>query len=117
MYGNQCNVNPQIANFFNQVDLNRSGSISADELQKALNNGLGTAFNMRTIDLMICMFDRDMNGTMNLQEFSQLFAYVQQWQNCFQNYDRDRSVRKFDRHRRGSITFDDFILACVCLKR
>ncbi|CAH8593727.1 unnamed protein product [Heterobilharzia americana] len=143
MYGNQCNVNPQIANFFNQVDLNRSGSISADELQKALNNGLGTAFNMRTIDLMICMFDRDMNGTMNLQEFSQLFAYVQQWQNCFQNYDRDRSgtidvnefqtaltsfgyrlspqfigllVRKFDRHRRGSITFDDFILACVCLK-
>ncbi|VDQ04107.1 unnamed protein product [Trichobilharzia regenti] len=92
---------------------------------------------------MIAMFDKDMNGTMNLQEFGQLFAYVQQWQTCFRSYDRDNSgtidvnelqtaltsfgyrlssqfisllVRKFDRHRRGSISFDDFILACVCLK-
>ncbi|CAH8864995.1 unnamed protein product [Trichobilharzia szidati] len=143
MYGNPCSVNPQVANFFNQVDTNRSGSISADELQRALNNGLGTAFNMRTVDLMIAMFDKDMNGTMNLEEFNQLFTFVQQWQTCFRNYDRDRSgtidvnefqtalssfgyrlspqfitllIRKFDRHRRGSISFDDFILACVCLK-
>ncbi|CAH8544472.1 unnamed protein product [Schistosoma turkestanicum] len=139
----QACVNPQIANIFNQVDQNRNGTISADELQRALANGLNTPFNIKTIELMMCMFDRDMSGTMNLNEFAQLFGYIQQWQQCFQSFDRDRSgsmnsnefhtalttfgyrlsgqfaeflVRKFDRRRCGSIGFDDFICACVCLK-
>lgn len=89
------------------------------------------------------MFDKDMNGTINVYEFSQLFEYVQQWQQCFRSYDRDGSgtidcrefhtaltsfgyrlspefsqflIRKFDKNRRGSVGFDNFILACVCLK-
>ncbi|KAF6770671.1 hypothetical protein AHF37_10014 [Paragonimus kellicotti] len=92
---------------------------------------------------MMSMFDQDMNGTMNCQEFAQLFNYVQRWMACFRQYDTDRSgtisaqelqtaltsfgfrlspqfinmlIRKFDRTRRGQIAFDDFMLACVCLQ-
>lgn len=134
---------PNIQQIFQQVDRNRSGQIEGPELQMALQNGVGTQFNMKTIELMICMFDRDGNGTMNMQEFAQLFNYVQQWMACFKQYDRDGSgticsqelqhalcsfgfrlspqfislmVRKFDRTRRGQIAFDDFMLACVCLQ-
>ncbi|TGZ68758.1 hypothetical protein CRM22_004091 [Opisthorchis felineus] len=134
---------PNIQQIFQQVDRNRSGQIEGPELQMALQNGVGTQFNMKTIDLMICMFDRDGNGNMNMQEFAQLFNYVQQWMSCFKQYDRDGSgtiscqelhhalssfgfrlspqfislmIRKFDRTRRGQIAFDDFMLACVCLQ-
>ncbi|KAH8873287.1 Sorcin [Schistosoma japonicum] len=98
---------------------------------------------MKTVEIMMGMFDRDMNGTMDVLEFSRLFLYVQQWQSCFRGFDRDNSgtidcrefeaaliqfgfklspqfvqflIRKFDRDRRGSIGFDDFILVCVCLQ-
>ncbi|KAF8560574.1 hypothetical protein P879_08618 [Paragonimus westermani] len=126
----------QVQNIFRQVDRNNNGSICSTELQMALQNGLGTQFNMKTIDLMVSMFDQDMNGTMNCQEFAQLFNYVQRWMACFRQYDTDRSgtisaqelqtaltsfgfrlspqfihllIRKFDRTRRGQI-------ACVCLQ-
>ncbi|CAH8586794.1 unnamed protein product [Schistosoma mattheei] len=139
----QPGVSSVAANVFNQIDRNRKGAITASELQQALSNGLGTSFNIKTIELMICMFDKDMNGTINVYEFSQLFEYVQQWQQCFRSYDRDGSgtidcrefhtaltsfgyrlspefsqflIRKFDKNRRGSVGFDNFILACVCLK-
>nr|AAW27688.1 SJCHGC06659 protein [Schistosoma japonicum] len=139
----QPNINPQIVNVFRQVDQNNNGSISPKELQQALHNGLGKEFNMKTVEIMMCMFDKDMNGTMDVLEFSRLFLYVQQWQSCFRNCDRDNSgtidcrefeaaliqfgfklspqfvqflIRKFDRDRRGSIGFDDFILVCVCLQ-
>ena len=37
------------------------------------------------------MFDRDGNGTINFQEFAQLWKYVTDWQNTFRQYDQDRS--------------------------
>lgn len=37
------------------------------------------------------MFDRDNNGTINFQEFSGLWKYVTDWQNCFRSFDRDNS--------------------------
>lgn len=43
--------------FFNRVDKDRSGYISADELQQALSNGTWTPFNPETVRLMIGMFD------------------------------------------------------------
>ncbi|TPP59698.1 Programmed cell death protein 6 [Fasciola gigantica] len=135
--------NQQVQSFFQQVDRDNSGSISPMELQQALHNGLSTQFNMKTIELMMAMFDRDLNGTMSFPEFSQLFGYVQQWMNCFRQFDQDRSgtiscnemqtaltsfgfrlspqfinllIRKFDRTKRGQIAFDDFIYCCVCLQ-
>ncbi|XP_065190222.1 programmed cell death protein 6-like [Sycon ciliatum] len=128
---------------FQKVDTDRSQKISANELGQALKNGSFTPFNPETIRLMIGMFDRDGDGTINFDEFGSLWNYVSQWQTTFRQYDRDGSgsidkqelttaltsfgyrlspnfydvlIRKFDRTGRGSITFDDFIQCCVVIQ-
>lgn len=128
---------------FRRVDQDGSGSINADELQRALSNGTWKPFNAETVRLMIGMFDRDHSGTINFQEFTQLWKYVTDWLNCFRSFDRDGSrnidknelkqalttfgyrlsdnfyniaIRKFDRSNAGSIYFDDFIQLCVLLQ-
>ncbi|XP_041355884.1 programmed cell death protein 6-like isoform X2 [Gigantopelta aegis] len=128
---------------FQRIDKDRSGSISTNELGEALSNGTWTPFNPETVRLMIGMFDRDQSGTINFQEFSALWKYVTDWQQCFRSYDRDNSgsidknelknaltsfgyrlsdrfydilVKKFDRQGRGTIAFDDFIQCCVVLQ-
>ncbi|KAJ8041476.1 Programmed cell death protein 6 [Holothuria leucospilota] len=128
---------------FQKVDKDRSGAISANELQQALSNGTWTAFNPETIRLMIVMFDRSNTGTINFQEFGSLWKYITDWQNTFRSYDRDNSgsidkhelktaltnfgyrlsdrfydilIRKFDRSGRGVIAFDDFIQCCVVIQ-
>lgn len=124
------------------MDKDRSGHISADELQVALSNGTWSAFNPETIRLMIGMFDRENGGTVSFQDFGALWKYVTDWQNCFRSFDRDNSgnidknelktaltsfgyrlsdnlidvlLRKFDRFGRGTILFDDFIQCCIVL--
>ncbi|XP_067931885.1 programmed cell death protein 6-like isoform X2 [Watersipora subatra] len=128
---------------FQRVDTNRSGDITAFELQAALKNGTWQPFNPETVRLMIGMFDKDNSGTINFQEFQSLWKYVTDWQNTFRGYDRDGSgsidknelknaltsfgyrlsdrfydilVKKFDRHGRGSVAFDDFIQCCVVIQ-
>ncbi|KAK6982759.1 Programmed cell death protein 6 [Biomphalaria glabrata] len=125
------------------IDTDRSGSISANELQRALSNGTWTPFNPETVRLMIGMFDRDNSGTINFQEFVSLWKYVTDWQNTFRSYDRDNSgsidktelktaltsfgyrlsdqfydilIRKFDRQGRGTVAFDDFVQCAVVLQ-
>ncbi|XP_013384020.1 programmed cell death protein 6-like isoform X2 [Lingula anatina] len=137
-------VDPQFLwGVFQRVDKDRSGSISANELGTALSNGTWTPFNPETVRLMIGMFDRDNNGTINFQEFQSLWKYVTDWQNTFRSYDRDNSgaidknelkialqsfgyrlsdrfydilIRKFDRQGRGQVAFDDFIQCCVVMQ-
>lgn len=125
-----------------RVDKDRSGHISADELQVALSNGTWSAFNPETVRLMIGMFDRQNRGTVSFEDFGALWKYVTDWQNCFRSFDRDNSgnidkqelktaltsfgyrlsdnlieilLRKFDRFGRGTILFDDFIQCCIVL--
>ncbi|KAK8751540.1 hypothetical protein OTU49_009043 [Cherax quadricarinatus] len=40
---------------------------------------------------MISMFDTDHSGTINMQEFGQLFLFVNQWTEVYRRYDRDNS--------------------------
>ena len=70
--------------------------------------------NFRT---MINMFDTNQTGTIDMNEFGRLFAYIQQWKAMFENFDRDRlddldddpdDVRDDDRNDRDVI--DDGIL-------
>ncbi|KAG8236866.1 hypothetical protein J437_LFUL017231 [Ladona fulva] len=130
-------------NIFQRVDRDRSGYISADELQQALSNGTWTPFNPETVRLMIGMFDKQNRGTVNFEDFGALWKYVTDWQNCFRGFDRDNSgnidqnelrealskfgyrlsdtmigllVRKYDRFGRGTINFDDFIQCCIVLQ-
>ncbi|CAK9825873.1 Programmed cell death protein 6 [Anthophora retusa] len=95
---------------FQRVDQDRSGSITADELQQALSNGTWTPFNPETVRLMIVrfigagmfdidkndpgssgMFDKNQKGTVSFEEFGALWKYVTDWQNCFRSFDRDNS--------------------------
>ncbi|XP_071957467.1 programmed cell death protein 6-like [Antedon mediterranea] len=134
---------PDLWGIFQRVDKDRSGAISVNELQQALSNGTWTPFNPETVRLMIGMFDRDNNGTINFQEFGSLWKYVTDWQTTFRAYDKDNSgsidknelkmaltsfgyrlsdrfydilIRKFDRSGRGVIAFDDFIQCCVVIQ-
>lgn len=92
-YGQQQQnpVNPEVQNFFNQVDKDRSGKINANELSQALINGKGQQFSDSACNLMISMFDADRSGTIDVYEFEKLFNYINQWLSCFKAYDRDSS--------------------------
>ena len=93
--------------------------------------------------MMIDMFDRDKSGQINVQEFSSLFSYINQWKGLFESIDRDRSgfieqaefsqalqqmgyrfsptfvqnlLAKYDSRSR-KLTLDNFIVASVNIKR
>ncbi|CAH8587186.1 unnamed protein product [Dicrocoelium dendriticum] len=99
---------------------------------------------MNTVTKMIRIFDRDLSGCIEFNEFSELYDYISRWKQCFEAYDADRSgtiderelmqalnsfgyrlsptfvrtiIRRFDRSRRGVIGFDDFIYVLVCLQQ
>lgn len=128
---------------FQRVDKDKSGYITADELQQALSNGTWSAFNAETIRLLIGMFDSENRGTVSIEDFGALWKYITDWQNCFSAFDSNRSgnidrnelktalisfgyrlsddvidmlVQKFDRFGQGNILFDDFIQCCVVVQ-
>ncbi|KAK2159936.1 hypothetical protein LSH36_143g04042 [Paralvinella palmiformis] len=135
-------VDPQVVQWFQAVDMDRSGRITALELQQALTNTNWTHFNADTCTLMIGMFDRDYNG-IDLNEFHSLWNYLQQWRGIFAQFDRDSSgfidanelhnafntlgyrlspqfsqliVRRYDLNTRSRLSLDNFIQSCVLLK-
>ncbi|KAJ1984594.1 hypothetical protein H4R34_000566 [Dimargaris verticillata] len=77
--------------WFAAVDADRSGALTADELQRALMNGDWSPFNMETVRMMVNMFDRDNSGTITFDEFKGLWKYIEDWKQCFFKFDRDRS--------------------------
>ncbi|XP_054721695.1 programmed cell death protein 6-like isoform X2 [Uloborus diversus] len=128
---------------FMRLDKDTSGQMNATELQAALSNGTWRPFNPETVRLMIGMFDHDNNGTINFEEFVELWRYITGWLNCFKSFDADNSgtidkkelktaftsfgfrlsdqffellIKKFDRASNNSITFDDYIQACVMVQ-
>lgn len=52
-YQQPPNFKPNLSQIFQSVDKDRSGRISADELQRALSNGTYLPFNPETCRLMI----------------------------------------------------------------
>uniref|UniRef100_A0A0A9YF23 Programmed cell death protein 6 n=1 Tax=Lygus hesperus TaxID=30085 RepID=A0A0A9YF23_LYGHE len=127
---------------FQKVDKDRSGHISATELQTALSNGTWSPFNPETVRLMIGMFDKHKQGTIGFEDFGALWRYVTEWQNCFRSFDKDNSgsidknelstalstfgyrlsaptvdtiMKKYDRFGKGTILFDDFIQCSIQL--
>ncbi|KAK8769999.1 hypothetical protein V5799_013536 [Amblyomma americanum] len=133
----------QLRGIFNNLDKNRSGKINATELQSALSNGTWKPFNPDTVRLMINIFDRNRTGSITFDEFVSLWNYINDWLKCFQNFDKDRSnsidkrelrdalssfgyrlseqtldsmLMKYDKDRKGSINFDDYVLCCINLQ-
>lgn len=84
-------ADPQLWSWFAAVDVDRSGHISAAELQRALINGDWSPFDLDTVKLLMSIFDTDRNGTIGFNEFSGLWKYIKDWQGVFRHFDRDRS--------------------------
>lgn len=137
------NVDAELIHFFNAVDTDRSGHISWSELQRALLNGDWTEFDERTCRLMITMFDTNWSGNIDINGFSALWNYINEWQAIFDSFDTDNSgtidcrelhqaflnfgynlpshfsqmiISVYDKTGKGSVRFDSFINACVLLK-
>jgi len=97
----QQGPNPQVAQWFAAVDTDRSGRITASELKKALISSNGKEFSETVCRLMIGMFDGG-QGAIDVNGFSQLYAYVNQWIGSFRQYDKNQS---------GHIDADEFLHA------
>lgn len=92
--------------------------------------------------LYVGMFDKQNRGSISFEDFGALWKYVTDWQACFRSFDRDNSgnidknelnlalktfgyslsdatvttiTKKFDRHGKGNILFDDFIQCSILL--
>eukprot|EP00092_Neocalanus_flemingeri_P030367 GFUD01032965.1.p1 GENE.GFUD01032965.1~~GFUD01032965.1.p1 ORF type:complete len:198 (+),score=53.05 GFUD01032965.1:142-735(+) len=92
-------ANQQVVQWFHAVDVDRSGQINAIELQHALVNGNMSKFSEEACRMMIDLFDANKSGTIDVNEFGQLFNYINQWKGVFQGFDKDRS---------GSIDVNEF---------
>jgi len=84
-------ANPKLWSYFLTVDADRSGSISAPELQSALVNGDWTPFDLDTVKLLMNIFDTNRTGGIDFNEFTGLWRYIEDWQGVFQHFDKDRS--------------------------
>ncbi|KAI0807134.1 EF-hand [Fomes fomentarius] len=86
-HGPPSGADPQLWQWFSAVDTDRSGAISVTELRAALVNG----FDLDTVKMLMSIFDTDRSGTIGYNEFAGLWKYIQDWQNVFRHFDRDRS--------------------------
>ena len=84
-------VDPSVQQWFNAVDTDRSGQISADELRRALVNGNWSHFSEEACRMMIELYDKNGSGSIDINEFQQLFNSINQWRGIFQGYDTDKS--------------------------
>ncbi|KAG2178976.1 hypothetical protein INT43_001825 [Umbelopsis isabellina] len=84
-------ANPQLWSWFKAVDTDNSGSLTADELQRALVNGDWSPFNIETVRNIVNMFDTNNTGTIDFNEFAGLWKYIEDWKQCFQTFDVDGS--------------------------
>ncbi|KAG0042915.1 Alpha-1 3/1 6-mannosyltransferase alg-2 [Gryganskiella cystojenkinii] len=132
----QQTVQRSLKDWFDAVDTDRSGSLSCEELQRAL-------MNVETVRLMMNLFDVDNSGTISFNEFIGLWNYIEKWKTCFQTFDLDGSgtidtmelhqalrgfgynlsestvaliVKKYDVRGRGDISFDNFVQSCVTVQ-
>ena len=130
----------QAARLFQDTDADNNGFITCKELQATLKNDDGTQYSEQSCKMMIKMYDRDGDGTINLEEFKQLFCYLKDWRQAFHHFDADNSgsierrelrqvlaqlkfnfeektirncMKKFDVSNTDSLTADEFIRLCT----
>ncbi|XP_076801943.1 peflin-like [Clavelina lepadiformis] len=142
-FGGAPQVDPSVLAWFQSVDADRSGHISATELQQALTNNDWSHFKLGTCYQMIALFDHNYSGTIDLHEFNSLWGYINQWRQVFVAYDQDRSgfiseqelhtafsrmgfnvsptfvktaMWRYDVHGRRQLTFEDFINCCLVMQ-
>ena len=61
-----------------------------------------TMFSEEACRMMINMFDTDMTGTINVEEFGRLFTFINEKKRMFEGYDRNKE---------GTLSQDEFLQA------
>ncbi|KAG5484105.1 hypothetical protein LSCM1_05960 [Leishmania martiniquensis] len=127
--------NAELMEWFRKVDTDGSGAISVPELNAALSSA-GVPFSLATTEKLLNMYDKDGSGEINFNEFKDLHQFIISMKNGFRQRDSsgdgrlDASevraalqasgyriseptfqalMRKFDRHHRGCLGFDDYV--------
>ncbi|XP_072960031.1 uncharacterized protein [Typha angustifolia] len=124
--------------WFDRVDSNHTGNVTAPQLQSALAVG-NLNFTLSIVQQMIRMYDFDRNGTMNFEEFVALNKFLLKVQNVFSALERGRGFlqpddvyealiklgfsldspafytvcESFDKNRMGMVRLDEFISLCI----
>ena len=136
-------INPQVAQWFQAVDTDRTGTLDFNQLCYALRNGDNTAFRPETCRLMINMFDQDGNGVIDINEFQQIMNFLSTWRQSFDSFDQSRTgglsaaeahqaftamgfqvsaqligqvLAKMDVEKTGTLRFDDFVRICCMMQ-
>ena len=76
-------VDPHAWALFQQVDRDRSGSISLHELSAALNSGGFEKFSIKSARLLMRLYDSDRSGSLGYAEWERLLAQLAQWRGFF----------------------------------
>ncbi|KAL8267950.1 hypothetical protein R6Q59_001748 [Mikania micrantha] len=124
--------------WFDRVDSDTKGSITASQLQSALAVG-NLQFPITIVQQMIRMYDFDRNGTMSFEEFVALNKFLLKVQQAFSDLERERGFlvpdevyeallklnismdspafytvcESFDKEKDGRFRLDDFISLCI----
>eukprot|EP00796_Vickermania_ingenoplastis_P012173 gene12173-8374_t len=133
--------NNEVREWFCAVDQNGNGSISVPELNQALSTS-GNSFSLATTERLLNRFDQDRDGEITYPEFEALHFFIMSMKEGFQRRDVARDgrlsgsevrealasrgygvseetfqalMRKFDRHKRGSLAFDDYVELSIFL--
>lgn len=127
--------------WFNRVDSEKTGSITATQLKTTLAIG-NLEFPLSIVQQMIRMYDFDKNGTMNFQEFVALNKFLLKVQQAFADLERGRGFlvpdevyeglvkigfsldspafytvcESFDQKKNGRFRLDDFISLCIFIQ-
>jgi len=86
----------QLRQVFDSWDKNHNGQIDPKELMKAMHH-MGEQVSEQDVTQIMGMFDKDHSGTIDFSEFQQLYTYVNQLKQEFNNADT---------HKHGSLDFE-----------
>ncbi|KAA8535930.1 hypothetical protein F0562_028408 [Nyssa sinensis] len=124
--------------WFDRVDSEKTGSITAIQLKGALAVG-NLELSLSVVQQMIRMYDFDRNGTMSFEEFIALNKFLLKVQHAFSDLERGRgflepddvyealvkigfsldspafytTCESFDQKKNGRFRLDDFISLCI----
>lgn len=139
--GRSLKAMENLREWFNRVDSEKTGSITATQLKTTLAIG-NLEFPLSIVQQMIRMYDFDKNGTMNFQEFVALNKFLLKVQQAFADLERGRGFlvpdevyeglvkigfsldspafytvcESFDQKKNGRFRLDDFISLCIFIQ-
>lgn len=85
-------LNNYLKTLFDDVDINSDGKITKKELHDALIRGQSNSqFDVKTVELLVNMYDTNHDGEINFEEFQNLFSFINEEYSRFLMADEDCS--------------------------